>query len=149
MLAIDGITIFVYKQKHKSIEYMPEQSEIEEPKSHEIEVKTKDGVIITEYCKMKPDPLDNLPNKYFLNIHDNISSKRNRIYCVVGSAVIKSRNYRIFVPVRFYPYSSCYTNKVKDKINSIFNDTMRNEEFLKLGCGKFNSIIIKINSLDS
>lgn len=72
MLAITGIAFFVYKQKQKSFEYMPEQPEIEEPQAHENEDKTKDGVIINEHCKMKPDALDNFPYKYFFNIHDYI-----------------------------------------------------------------------------
>lgn len=78
-----------------------------------------------------------------------ISSKGNKIYYVVCFAVIKSRNYRIVVPGSFYPYSSCYTNKVKDKNNSMFNNTINGEQILKLGYGKFNSISIKINSLDN
>ena len=124
-----------------------EEKEVDKEEINEVKVPD-DEVNIPEHCRIPSDPLDNLSNKYFFNIHEYTSSKGNKIYCVICSAVIKSLNYRIIVPGSFYPYSSSYTDKVKTKIKSMFTDCMTSEEFLKLDCGKHTSIGHLIKSLD-
>lgn len=141
-----------YCENHESdnVENKEEvDEEVDEIKIPDDEIKTHDGEVnIPEHCRIPKDPLDNLPNKYFFNIHEYTSSKGNKIYCIVCSAVIKSLNYRIIVPGSFYPYTSSYTEKVKTKIKSMFNDCMTSEEFLRLDCGKHTSIGHLIKSLD-
>ena len=124
-----------------------EEKEVDKEEINEVKVPDNE-VSIPEHCRIPSDPLDNLPNKYFFNIHEYTSSKGNKIYCVICSAVIKSLNYRIIVPGSFYPYSSSYTDKVKTKIKSMFTDCMTSEEFLRLDCGKHTSIGHLIKSLD-
>jgi len=140
-------------ENHESDKVENEEKEIDEEvdeiKIPDDEIKTHDGEVnIPEHCRIPKDPLDNLPNKYFFNIHEYTSLKGNKIYCIVCSAVIKSLNYRIIVPGSFYPYTSSYTEKVKTKIKSMFNDCMTSEEFLGLDCGKHTSIGHLIKSLD-
>ena len=137
-----GADYDVDKEKEVDKEEINEEEEINEVKVPE------DEVSIPEHCRIPKDPLDNLPNKYFFNIHEYTSSKGNKIYCIVCSAVIKSLNYRIIVPGSFYPYTSSYTEKVKTKIKSMFNDCMTSEEFLGLDCGKHTSIGHLVKSLD-
>lgn len=126
----------------------PQDGCLQESKEKETEEDKAIEVNIPEHCRIPKDPLDNLPNKYFFNIHEYTSSKGNKIYCIVCSAVIKSLNYRIIVPGSFYPYTSSYTEKVKTKIKSMFNDCMTSEEFLGLDCGKHTSIGHLVKSLD-
>lgn len=142
-----GADYDIDKEKETDKEEITKEEEVNEEEINEVKVPD-DEVSIPEHCRIPTDPLDNLPNKYFFNIHEYTSSKGNKIYCVICSAVIKTLNYRIIVPGSFYPYSSSYTDKVKTKIKSMFTDCMTSEEFLKLDCGKHTSIGHLIKSLD-
>ena len=142
-----GADYDIDKNNCESDKVEDEEKEVDKEEINEVKVPD-DEVNIPEHCRIPSDPLDNLSNKYFFNIHEYTSSKGNKIYCVICSAVIKSLNYRIIVPGSFYPYSSSYTDKVKTKIKSMFTDCMTSEEFLKLDCGKHTSIGHLIKSLD-
>lgn len=146
LLTIGVIAIFVYKQNQKLIKEASEDND--EPNESETDSNSEEEeVIIPEHCKIKEEVID-VPNKYFYNIHQYISAKGKYIYCVVVSAVIKGKNYRIIAPFSFYPYLNSYTDKVKVKIKSMFNEELTAEEFLKIGCGISNNLGIRVKSLD-
>lgn len=145
LLTIGVIAIFVYKQNQKLIKEASDDND--ESNESETDSNSEEEVIIPEHCKIKEETID-VPNKYFYNIHQYISAKGKHIYCIVVSAVIKGKNYRIIAPFSFYPYLNSYTDKVKTKIKSIFNEELTVEEFLKIGCGNNNNLGIRVKSLD-
>lgn len=158
LLTIGVIAFFVYKQNQKLIKEASDENDAQnetedndesnEPETDSnSEDEEEEEVIVPEHCKIKEETID-VPNKYFYNIHQYISAKGKYIYCVVVSAVIKSRNYRIIAPFSFYPYLNSYTDKVKIKIKSMFNEELTGEEFLKIGCGISNNLGIRVKSLD-
>ena len=107
-------------------------------KSEEVE---EEEVHIPEHCKIPKDTYEDLPNKYFFNVHEYVSKKGKQMFCVVCSAVIKCKNYKIVVKNSYYPYLGSYTFKLADKIKSMFkNDKMSIEEFMKLGSSNFNNV---------
>lgn len=145
LLTIGAIAFFIYKQNQKIIKEVSDENDT--PNESETDSNSEEEVIIPEHCKIKDEVID-IPNKYFYNIHQYISVKGKHIYCVVVSALIKGKNYRIIAPFSFYPYLNSYTDKIKTKIKSMFNEELTAEEFLKIGCGKNNNLGIRVKSLD-
>lgn len=109
--------------------------------------ETEEEVHIPEHCKPQEDPVDNLPNKYFFNIHKYTTARNRPIYCVVCSALIKGHNYRTIVRNSFYPYIGSYTKTLCSKIVSKYSDSMTVEEFLKTGSNKFDRVGKIVDSL--
>lgn len=103
-------------------------------------VEETEEVHIPEHCKIPKETEENLPNKYFFNIHKYTTAKNRTIYCVVCSALIKGHNYRTIVRNSFYPYMGSYTKTLCSKIVSKYSDTMTVEEFLKTGSNKFDRV---------
>ncbi len=150
LLAVAAIAFCIYKQNQKTIKELSDENDVLNESETESDSKDDDNneeVVIPEHCKIK-DEIEDMPNKYFYNIHKYTSVRGKYMYCVVVSAIIKGRNYRIICPFGFYPYLNSYTDKVKTKIKSMFNEELTAEEFLKMGCDKNNNLGIRVQSLD-
>lgn len=148
ILALLGMIMFILIHEHKQT-----NEETSKPDSDAAEAETvvpeetskpedieEPEVVIPEHCKPQEDPVDNLPNKYFFNIHKYTTARNRTIYCVVCNAVIKGHNYRIIIRNSFYPYIGSYTKTLCSKIVSKYSDTMTAEEFLKTGSTKFDRV---------
>ena len=170
ILVLLGMVVFILIHEHKKVEEVSkpdsdapentdepeEEVEVEiavpadndEPETEaESELETESEVIIPEHCKPGEDPVDNLPNKYFFNIHKYISIRNRSMFCVVCSAVIKGNNYRVVVKNSYYPYLLSYTKKVIDGIVLKYKHDMALEEFLKTGSTNFNRVGEIVESL--
>lgn len=114
-----------------------ESEKVAEEEIDEIKIPD-DEVNIPEHCRIPKQDEEILPNKYFFNVHKYTSKKGREMFCVVCSAIINNKNYRIIVKNSYYPYIKSYTTTVADKIRLIFeNDKMSVEEFMKLGSTNF------------
>lgn len=148
LLAIAAIAIvfFICKENQKTIKEASDENDVSNESETESDSEDEE-VIIPDHCKVE-DEIEDIPNKYFYNIHHYTSVRGRHLYCVVVSAVIKCKNYRIIAPFSFYPYLNSYTDKVKAKIKSMFTEELTVEEFLKIGCIKNNNLGVIVKSLD-
>lgn len=118
----------------------PQDGCLQESKEKETEEDKAIEVNIPEHCRI-PKCDEVLPNKYFFNIHKYTSKKGKEMFCVVCSAIINNKNYRIIVKNSYYPYLGSYTLTLMNKIESMFEDKkMSVEEFLKLGSTNFDNL---------
>ena len=163
ILALLGMVVFILIHEHKKVEEVskpdsdapentdePEEeveTEIAVPADNdehetqaESELETESEVIIPENCKPGEDPVDNLPNKYFFNIHKYTTVRHRSIFCVVCNAVIKGNNYKVIVANSYYPYIGSYTKNLRSYIVSRYTSNMTVEEFLKTGSTKFDRV---------
>ena len=163
ILVLLGMVVFILIHEHKKVEEVskpdsnspevPEEPEEEveteiavpadndEPETQaESELETESQVNIPENCKPGEDPVDNLPNKYFFNIHTYTTVRHRSIFCVVCNAVIKGNNYKVIVANSYYPYIGSYTKNLRSYIVSKYTSNMTVEEFLKTGSTKFDRV---------
>lgn len=168
IVALLGMVVFILIREHKNVDEeiskpdsdapeiyeeededeaevevaVPEDTDEPEPEAEpEKELEPEPEVNIPEHCKPKEEPVDNLPNKYFFNIHKYTSKRGKQMFCVVCSAVINNENYRIIVKNSYYPYLGSYTLTLMNKIESMFEDKRMNvEEFIKLGSTNFDNL---------
>lgn len=158
ILALLGMIVFILLHEHKDVDEkvpQPDSDATEEPEVPEVpeepeeEVETEVAVPedtdeaevnIPEHCKPKEEPIDNLPNKYFFNVHKYTTARHRSMFCVVCNAVIKGNNYKVIVANSFYPYIKSYTKTLWATIVSKYTHTMTVEEFLKTGSTKFDRV---------
>ena len=70
------------------------------------------------------------------------------MFCVVCSAIINNKNYRIIVKNSYYPYIKSYTTAIADRIRLMFEDNkMSVEDFMKLGSTNFTGVGEIVESL--
>jgi hypothetical protein len=119
----------------------PQDGCLQESKEKETEEDKAIEVNIPEHCRIPKQAEEVLPNKYFFNVHKYTSRKGREIFCVVCSAIINNKNYRIIVKNSYYPYIKSYTTTLADKIRLMFeNDKMSVEDFVKLGSTNFTGV---------
>ena len=157
IVALLGMVVFILIREHKNadeeiskpdsdvpeVPEEPEEVEIAVPEDTdepEPEFEQEPEVNIPEHCKPKEEPVDNLPNKYFFNIHKYTTVRHRSIFCVVCNAVIKGNNYKVIVANSFYPYIGSYTKTLRSYIVSKYTSNMTVEEFLKTGSTKFERV---------
>ena len=121
---------------------------VEEPEA----VETGEEEISFKGCKDKEEKNIDMMNKYFFYIHKYSTARNRLMFCIVCSALINGKNYKIIVNRSFYPYVTSYTQNVLDKLVEKYTPYMTVEEFLKTGSTKFdrvgNSISLVGASLD-
>lgn len=116
------------------------EKETDEEEINEVKIPD-DEVHIPEHCRIPKQDEEILPNKYFFNVHKYTSKKGREMFCVVCSAIINNKNYRIIVKNSYYPYIKSYTTTLADKIRLMFeNDKMSVEDFVKLGSTNFTGV---------
>lgn len=91
-------------------------------------------------CKDKEEKDIDMMNKYFFYIHKYTTARNRLMFCVVCSALIKGKNYKIIVSNSFYPYVTSYTQNVLDKLVEKYTPYMTVEEFFKTGSTKFDRV---------
>lgn len=128
----------------KDIDYTKEPEKVVEETEEDKAIE----VNIPEHCRIPKQAEEILPNKYFFNIHKYTSKKGREMFCVVCSAIINNKNYRIIVKNSYYPYIKSYTTAIADRIRLMFeNDKMSVEEFMKLGSTNFVGVGEIVESL--
>lgn len=151
ILVLLGMVVFILIHEHKKVEEVskPDSDAPEAPEKPEEEAEVEVAVPedtdepevdIPEHCKPKEEPVDNLPNKYFFNIHTYTTVRHRSIFCVVCNAVIKGNNYKVIVANSYYPYIGSYTKNLRSYIVSRYTSNMTVEEFLKTGSTKFDRV---------
>ena len=121
---------------------VPEDTDEPEP-----DAEPEPEVNIPEHCKPQEEPVDNLPNKYFFNVHKYTTARHRSMFCVVCNAVIKGNNYKVIVANSFYPYIGSYTKSLCTYIASKYSPNMTVDEFFKTGSTKFDRVGAIVDSL--
>lgn len=103
-------------------------------------VETEEEEISFQGCKDKEEKDINIINKYFFYIHKYTTARNRLMFCIVCSALIKGKNYKIIVNRSFYPYRTSYTPKALNKLLKKYTPYMTVEEFLKTGSTKFDRV---------
>lgn len=126
----------------------PQDGCLQESKEKETEEDKAIEVNIPEHCRIPKEADEVLPNKYFFNVHKYTSKKGREMFCVVCSAIINNKNYRIIVKNSYYPYIKSYTTAIADRIRLMFEDNkMSIDEFMKLGSTNFTGVGEIVESL--
>ena len=169
IVALLGMVVFILTREHKNVDEQVSQPDFDAPEvseedEAEVEIavpadadepeveaepepEQEPEVNIPEHCKPGEDPVDNLPNKYFFNIHKYTTVRHRSIFCVVCNAVIKGNNYKVIVANSYYPYIGSYTKNLRSYIVSKYTSNMTVEEFLKTGSTKFDRVGEIVDSL--
>ena len=158
ILVLLGMVVFILIHEHKKVDEEIFQPASDVPEEEEVEVEIavpedtdepepEPEVNIPEHCKPKEEPVDNLPNKYFFNVHKYTTAKNRIIFCVVCNAVIKGDNYKVIVANSYYPYIGSYTKSLCTYIASKYSPNMTVDEFFKTGSTKFDRVGEIIDSL--